>query len=277
MSGRDPTWMTVAAGEAPLIVSLPHTGIDIPEDCLGGLVSLWLARKDTDWWIDRLYDFAIGLGATVVRTAISRTVIDVNRDPAGQSLYPGQETTGLCPTETFDGEPLYHSGAEPLEATIRERRRTYFDPYHAVLGREIERLRHDHPAVVLYDCHSIRSVIPRLFPRTLPVFNIGTNDGRSCDPALCARIEALCDASGLSRITNGRFKGGYITRANGRPADGVHAIQMELACRSYMREMPGPVDPAAWPSAYDPTEASSTRATLVRLLENCLGFARDQA
>jgi len=276
MSVRDPAWLTVVAGQAPLIVSLPHTGTEIPETFLYGLVSPWLARKDADWWIDRLYDFAAGLGATVVRTVISRTVIDVNRDPSGQSLYPGQATTGLCPTETFDGEPLYRPGAEPAAADIAERRRIYFDPYHAALAREIARLRRDHPGVVLYDCHSIRSVIPRLFPGTLPVFNIGTDDGRSCDPGLAAQVEALCDASGSSRVTNGRFKGGYITRAYGRPTEGVHAVQMELACRSYMHEPPGPVDPAAWPGAYDSADTSGTRATLVRVLEACLAFARDR-
>ncbi|MGU3450801.1 N-formylglutamate deformylase [Methylobacterium sp. 391_Methyba4] len=277
MSACDPAWLSVAAGEAPLIVSLPHTGTEIPEDCLKGLVSLWLARKDADWWIDRLYDFAVDLGATVIHTAISRTVIDVNRDPSGRSLYPGQATTGLCPTETFDGEPLYQPGAAPSAAGIAERRRTYFDPYHAALSREIARLRRDHPAVVLYDCHAIRSVIPRLFTGVLPVFNIGTDDGRSCDPDLAAQIGALCDASSLSRVTDGRFKGGYITRSYGWPGDGVHAVQMELACRGYMRELPGPVGPATWPSPYDPTDAAAARATLVRVLEACLAFARNQA
>ncbi|MBE7204810.1 MAG: N-formylglutamate deformylase [Parafilimonas terrae] len=277
MSACDPGWLSVAAGEAPLIVSLPHTGTEIPEDCLEGLVSTWLARKDADWWIDRLYDFAVGLGATVIHTAISRTVIDVNRDPSGRSLYPGQATTGLCPTETFDGEPLYRPGGAPSAADVAERRRTYFDPYHAALSREIARLRRDHPVVVLYDCHAIRSVIPRLFTGVLPVFNIGTDDGRSCDPDLAARIGALCDASGLSRVTDGRFKGGYITRSYGWPGDGVHAVQMELACRGYMREPPGPVGPMTWPCPYDPTDASASRATLLRVLEACLAFARDRA
>ena len=135
----------------------------------------------------------------------------------------------------------------------------------------------DSPAVVLYDCHAIRSVIPRLFTGVLPVFNIGTDDGRSCDPDLAAPIGALCDASGLSRVTDGRFKGGYITRSYGWPGDGVHAVQMELACRGYMRELPGPVGPATWPSPYDPIDASAAIATLVRVLEACLAFARNRA
>src|SRR5918997_6054199 len=131
MSTEHPHWLTVVRGEAPLVVSLPHTGTSIPAACERGLVSPWLARKDADWWIEQLYDFASELGATVIRTTISRTVIDVNRDPSGVSLYPGQATTELCPTTTFDGEPLYEPGKEPSREAITERRARFFDPYHA--------------------------------------------------------------------------------------------------------------------------------------------------
>ncbi len=105
-----PAFISVTRGTAPLVVSLPHTGTDIPDEIAGDLVSHWIARKDCDWWIEKLYDFAAGLGASVVRTSVSRTAIDVNRDPSGVSLYPGQATTELCPTTTFDGEPLYKAG-----------------------------------------------------------------------------------------------------------------------------------------------------------------------
>jgi len=188
---RYPDWLTVTRGDAPLVVSLPHTGTDIPAEYEDGLVSPWLARKDADWWIERLYDFAVGLGATVIRTTISRTVIDVNRDPSGVSLYPGQATTELCPTTTFDGEPLYAPGAEPNAEEIAERRTRFFDPYHVALRAEIERLRAQHANIVVYDCHSIRSVIPRLFEGTLPHFNIGTNGGTSCAPALRDAVERM--------------------------------------------------------------------------------------
>ncbi|WP_262028542.1 N-formylglutamate deformylase [Microvirga sp. Mcv34] len=272
-----PDWLTVTRGDAPLVVSLPHTGTDIPDAYARGLVSPWLARKDADWWIERLYDFAAGLGATVIRTAISRTVIDVNRDPSGVSLYPGQATTELCPTTTFDGEPLYEPGAEPTADEIAERRARFFDPYHAALRAEIERLRARHDSVVVYDCHSIRSVIPRLFDGALPHFNIGTNIGASCAPSLSADIESICAESGLSHVVNGRFKGGYITRSLGRPAEGVHAVQMELACRGYMREPLGSVSEGEWPSAYDANYAAPMRATLTRILQTCLTFAQPKA
>jgi len=268
-----PDWLTVRRGEAPLIVSVPHAGTDLPAALQTRLVSPWLARKDADWWVDRLYDIAEGLGATTVRTAVSRTVIDVNRDPSGVSLYPGQATTGLCPTTTFDGEPLYREGEAPDEAEIAERRKAFFDPYHVALSAEVERLRERHGRLVLYEAHSIRSQIPRLFEGVLPHLNIGTNSGSSCDPALTSAVAGLCAASNLSLAVNGRFKGGWTTRRYGDPAAGVHAIQMELACRGYMREPIGPPSPDSWPAPYDPATAAPIRALLARILAACIAFA----
>ena len=267
-------WLTEREGQAPLLVSLPHTGTVVPDEYAGGLVSLWLARKDTDWWIERLYDFAADLDATIVRTAISRTVIDVNRDPSGASLYPGQATTGLCPTTTFDGEPLYAPGSEPDQDAIAERRERYFDPYHAALALQVARLRRHHPTIVVYDCHSIRSVVPRLFDGTLPHMNIGTNGGSSCAPALVETIAGLAAESGFQHVVDGRFKGGWITRSLGRPADSVHAVQMELACRGYMADPVGPVSEEDWPVSYNETDAAPMRAELTKILQACLGFAR---
>ncbi|NBB65673.1 N-formylglutamate deformylase [Pseudomonas sp. ODNR1LW] len=265
-------WLTVHQGSSPLVIGLPHTGTDIPSPILERMTSPWLARKDADWWVDRLYDFAVELDATLVRTSISRSVIDVNRDPSGVSLYPGMTTTGLCPTETFDGEPLYRPGQAPGPDEIEERRATWFDPYHAALQTQIDRLRVQGP-VVLYDAHSIRSVVPRLFDGELPQFNIGDNDGATCAPALTRAVEAACAESGDSLIVNGRFKGGWTTRHYGQPEQGVHAIQMELADRGYILDPAGPVTPQNWPSPYEPERAEPMRAHLRRILTACIAFA----
>jgi formiminoglutamase len=263
-------WLHIQRGTAPLIVSMPHTGTELPPEILPQLRSEWLARKDTDWHIDKLYAFAADLGATLVRTAISRTVIDVNRDPSGASLYPGQITTGLCPLETFDDEPFYD---QPLsEAEIARRRDHYFTPYHDALAAEIERLQSAHGTVVLYDAHSIRSRVPRLFEGELPVLNIGTNHGRTCASELEASIARIASASDYSAITNGRFKGGWTTRHYGRPADGIHAVQMELACRGYLAE-PKAFEPDTWPVAYDPERAAPIQAVLRPILQACIDFA----
>ncbi|WP_353640890.1 N-formylglutamate deformylase [Mesorhizobium sp. WSM2239] len=266
-------WLTVTRGDAPLLVSLPHTGTDLA-DIEPRLVSRWLGQRDCDWWIDKLYDFAGSLGATVVHTAISRTVIDVNRDPSGTSLYPGQATTELCPTTTFDGDLLYQTGEEPKQEEIDGRREKYFDPYHAALEAEIARLRAAHGKIVLYDCHSIRSVLPLLFEGTLPVFNLGTNDGRSTDPALQEKVAAIMAGTGESWVVNGRFKGGWITRHHGRPERGVHALQMELSNRGYMYEPEGKGSPDNWPTPYDPEFAAPMRATLTKILETAIAWAR---
>jgi N-formylglutamate deformylase len=237
-------WLTVTRGEAPLLLSFPHTGLDIPADCAPALVSLPLARHDADRHIDKLYAFARELGATTVQT-----------------------TTGLLPTETFDGLPLYKAGQAPTPDEIERRKALYFAPYHAALAGEIKRLRALHPRIVLYDCHSIRSVIPRLFEGELPVFNIGSNSGKSCDISLETAVARRCAASAWPHVVNGRFTGGWITRTYGRPAQGVHAVQMELAMRGYL---PDEGDPPPW----DPDFAKPIQQTLRLVLEDCLAFAR---
>ena len=266
----DPVWLQVTTGDAPLLVSIPHTGLDLREFA-PRFVSAWLARKDADWRIEQLYDFAAGLGATIVRTMVSRSVIDVNRDPSGASLYPGLATTELCPTTTFDGEPLYRQDEAPSADDIAARRRAYFEPYHAALRREIARLRQAHRRIALYDCHSIRSIIPLLFDGRLPAFNLGTNGGASADPALIAAVSGVFAASRQSFVVDGRFKGGWITRHYGKPAEGTHALQMELACRAYMRE-PSVIGPDIWPTPYEPAYAAATRGVLETLFSTILDW-----
>jgi formiminoglutamase len=246
----------------PLLLSLPHTGTGLPKGLAERLTEAGRALVDTDWHVDRLYAFADATGATTVKAGFSRYVIDVNRDPSGQSLYPGQATTGLCPTTTFDGEPLYLSGEEPDAAEIEDRRQRWFEAYHQALAAQIARLKERFGTVRLYDCHSIRSVVPRLFRGTLPVLNLGTNEGRSCSPALRERLVAVMAESGLTHVADGRFKGGWITRHYGDPSNGIEAVQMELAQSAYMDEAP------PWP--YRADLAATLEPTLRRLLETLL-------
>jgi formiminoglutamase len=228
----------VSEGESPLVLGLPHTGTDTPEDCLERLNETGRALADTDWHIHDLYAGLVP-GATTVRTTIHRYVIDANRDPSGASLYPGQNTTGLCPTTDFDGVSIYRAGLEPDIAEIERRRAAFHAPYHAALEAQMERARAAHGFAILYDCHSIRSQIPFLFDGTLPDFNIGTNGGTTCDGTIEQAVTGICAAApGYTAVLNGRFKGGWTTRHYGRPASGWHAIQMELAQSAYMREAP---------------------------------------
>ena len=246
-------------GSSPLVLGLPHTGTDIPADCLERLNETGNAVSDTDWHIHTLYDGLLD-DVTTVRTPVHRYVIDVNRDPGGTSLYPGQNTTGLCPLTDFDGVPIYRDGQEPDAAEIEHRRATYHAPYHAALQSELDRIHALHGFAILYDCHSIRSHIPFLFDGTLPDFNIGTNLGQTCTHEIETAVASICaGASGYTSITNGRFKGGWTTRNYGHPSDGFHAIQMELAQSTYMAEVP--------PWNYDPTRADRLRVTLKSILE----------
>ena len=265
-------WLTVTRGEAPLVVTIPHAGID-----LAGLenrfVSSWAARRDADWWVDRLYAFAGALGATVVRTDISRSVIDVNRDPSGASLYPGMATTALCPETDFDGAPLY-SELGPDRGEIARRRICWFDPYHCAVEAELERLRAAHSRVVLYDAHSIRSRIPRLFAGGLPLFNIGSNGGLSCAHALVEGIASACEGLGET-VVDGRFKGGWTTRRYADPANGIHAVQMELAMRGYLQEPERPTCDN-WPAPFNAELAEPLILKLQGVLRACLDFAVEE-
>lgn len=252
----------VVDGASPLVLSMPHVGTMIPADISVALNDIGRAVPDTDWWIDRLYDFAAEHRPSIVAARLSRYVADVNRDPSGASLYPGQNTTGLCPTTNFDGLPIYCEDAVPAEAEVARRKRLYFMPYHDALARQVARARAMHGYCVLYDCHSIRSVVPHLFEGTLPALNIGTDDGRSCAPEIEAAAAQVAAASGYDHIVNGRFKGGWITRHYGRPDTGVHAIQMEIAQSAYMVEAP--------PWTYDAAKAAHLRASLRATLDAIL-------
>jgi len=257
---------TLHRGTAPLLVSIPHLGVHLPPDGAVGMTEVARLQRDADWHLDRLYDFAPALGASVLAAKVSRYVVDLNRPPGGESLYPGQTTTGLFPTETFRGEPLYRDGAQPDEAERARRLRCYWQPYHDALAAELARLRAAHGAVLLWEAHSIAGELPRLFDGELPALNFGTNEGRSCADGVREAALAPARGSAFSQVLNGRFKGGYITRRYGEPAAGVHAIQLEMAQRVYMDEAP--------PFAWRPDRAATVQPLLRAMLEAGMAAVR---
>ena len=225
-------------GTAPLLVSIPHAGTLIPHALERRLTPAALQRADVDWHLPRLYEFVHAMGATVIAANYARHVIDLNRPPQDESLYPGQDVTGLLPMDTFRKEPLYLPGEAPDAAERDERRERFWRPYHEALRAELERLRARHGQVVLWDAHSICSELPRFFEGKLPDLNLGTADGRACAPAVQAAAEAPMKAQGgYTHVSNGRFKGGWITRHYGAPGSGVHALQLELCQCTYMDEI----------------------------------------
>ncbi|MBB3235558.1 N-formylglutamate deformylase [Phyllobacterium endophyticum] len=250
----------VTQGSSPIILGFPHTGTDVPDDILARLNENGRLLADTDWHIDRLYDGLLP-EVTTVRATFHRYVIDANRDPAGVSLYPGQNTTGLVPETDFDGKPIWRDGEKPTAADIETRLKRFHSPYHVALAREIERVRAEHGLAILYDCHSIRSHIPFLFEGKLPDFNIGTNEGNSCSPEIASAVGRIVFAArGYDAVINGRFKGGWTTRHYGQPQLGVHAIQMELTQSSHLKT-------EAPPFAYDEVKAEKLRKHLKDVLE----------
>ncbi|WCM86454.1 N-formylglutamate deformylase [Acidovorax sp. NCPPB 3576] len=268
---HSPPPFTFHQGTAPLLVSMPHVGTHVPPDIAARFTDEARQVPDTDWHLERLYGFARGLGASILVATHSRYVIDLNRPPDGASLYPGQSVTGLCPVDTFDDTPIYmEAGDAPDDAEIAARRDAVWAPYHAQLAAELERLRAAHGVAMLWDAHSIRSVLPRFFAGKLPDLNLGTAEGASCDPALAQALLRIGQSDpAYTTVLNGRFKGGHITRHYGNPARNVHAVQLEMTQCSYMQE--------ALPFDYLPEVAAGVQPVLRRMLEAVLEFARTRA
>lgn len=248
----------VQRGNSPIVLGLPHTGLHVPTDIFEQLTPLGQTLADTDWHIERLYEQLLP-DLTTVRATFHRYVIDANRDPSGDSLYPGQNTTGLVPTTDFDGNALWLS--PPSAKQIEQRRVNFHAKYHAALAEQIERVRAQHGVAILFDCHSIRSVIPYLFDGVLPDFNIGTNEGATCAAVIEQQVTQLCSAAkGYTTVVNGRFKGGWTTRHYGNPLHKIHAIQLELAQTTYLQQ-------ETLPFNYDEKKAAQLRITLQNILE----------
>jgi len=250
---------TLQRGTAPLLVSMPHIGTEIPADLRDRYVPRALDVEDTDWHLPRLYDWLPQMGASVLQPRWSRYVIDLNRPPDDTPMYPGASNTELCPTRFFTGDPLYREGCEPDAAERARRRVAYWQPYHDALREELDRIRSIHGFAVLWDAHSIRSRIPWLFEGELPGLNIGTANELSCDEAIGRSVaKAAARHPAYSHVLNGRFKGGYITRQYGRPKEHVHAVQLEMCQYLYMSEQA--------PFAYDPDRAAAIQPAVREML-----------
>jgi len=253
-------------GTAPLLVSLPHVGTELPADQRGRYRPRAIEVEDTDWHLERLYGFVRERGVSLLVPRYSRYLIDLNRPPEDAPMYPGVNNTELCPTRFFTGEPLYRDGRAPDAAEVARRVDHYWRPYHHALEDELERLRARHGHVVLFEGHSIRSELPWLFEGRLPDLNLGTVDGTSCAASLRESLAAvLASQTAYSQVVDGRFKGGYITRHYGRPQHGVHAVQLEMCWKCYMAE--------AAPYAFDAARTAEVQPLLRRLVDAMLAWS----
>ena len=257
-------------GTRPLLISMPHVGTHVPPALAARLTDEAQRVPDTDWHLERLYDFADALGASVLVATHSRFVIDLNRPPDGSSLYPGQSVTGLCPVDLFDDQSVYRDPEDvPGDVEIAERREAIWQPYHAQLAQELARMKAEHGVAALWDAHSIRSVLPRFFEGRLTDLNLGTANGASCSPVLAEQLLVIGQsAQGYTAVLNGRFKGGHITRQYGNPEQGIHAVQLEMTQSSYMQE--------SWPFDYLPEVAAGVQPHVRRMLEAVLAFVEER-
>ena len=250
---------TLHRGTAPLLISVPHDGSEIPAEIAARMTESARGAPDTDWHVSRLYAFARELGASMLVPRYSRYVVDLNRPPDDVSLYPGQNTTGLCPIVQVSGEPVYREGQEPTAEEIAARVERYWQPYHLALREELKRIRAQHGRLVLWEGHSIKGEVPFLFDGRLPDLNLGTAAGNSCSPAVQGRLEAVLVAqSDYDWVVNGRFKGGHLTRHYGDPANGIDAVQLEVSQRIYMDETT---------FAWDDACAQDAQALIRKLIE----------
>jgi len=262
------TPVEIQSGEGPVVLAFPHVGTHVPEGIRADMNAEGLVLRDTDWNVFELYDGLLSQ-VTTVRATFHRYVIDANRDPSGESLYPGQTTTGLVPHTTFDNVPIWREEHEPSMQEVARRVAAFHAPYHAALAAELDRVRRKHGIAILFDCHSIRSAIPWLFEGVLPDFNIGTDGGKTCAAALETAVHEICRASDQTTVLNGRFRGGWTTRHYGRPEQGIHAIQMELAQSSHLSTEAPPFD-------LNPEKATALRIHLAAILHKLSDLALSQ-
>ncbi|GAB4223609.1 MAG: N-formylglutamate deformylase [Kiloniellaceae bacterium] len=255
-------------GSLPLLVSMPHPGTYLPPEIAGRMTDVARTVPDTDWHLPQLYDFLAQMDVSVLQATHSRYVVDLNRAPDNQALYPGASNTELCPLQTFDLQEIYLEGQRPDAAEVEARRETYWRPYHDKLAEALAAIRQKHGIALLWDAHSIRSEVPRFFEGRLPDLNLGSGDGTAAAAGLLDILAAVArDAAnlGYSHAVNGRFKGGYITRQYGDPAQGVHAVQLELSEITYMDEDP--------PFAFREDLAEQVRPVLAGLIQTLLAWA----
>ena len=258
--------LTFKQGRVPLLISMPHAGLRLTPAVQDGLIPEAQSLPDTDWHIPLLYDFAQELGASTLAAEYSRFVIDLNRPSDNTPLYAGA-TTGLYPETLFDGMPLFRAGQTPSDEERASYLQKIWGPYHRQLQEELARLKAEFGYALLFDAHSIRSLIPHLFDGKLPDFNLGTFNGAACDPQLVSQLEAICaQHPQYTHVLNGRFKGGHITRHYGNPAQDIHAVQLELCQSTYMEEFE--------PFRYRPDLAEPTQVVLRQLLEGLLTWGQ---
>ena len=252
--------------ELPVVVSMPHTGAEVPRAVAGEFASDEITVLPmTDWHLHRLYDFLPALGIATIHANYSRFVVDLNRPPKPRRLYPGRFETGLVASETFHGVPIWK--ANPSAEIIEQRRLEFHQPYHqklaAMLAEKVSRFGR----AFLIDAHSVASTANKLHGELAQEIYLGDRDGQSCRPPMMAFFADEFSKVGLAVCRNDPYKGGYITDHYGQlPA--VQALQIEMCQRVYMDE----ADPAGGP---DHPKFSIMKQQLIEVFSNFSRFVSE--
>src|SRR4029079_18746271 len=229
---------------SPLVVSVPHAGLGTAgfERTMNPELDV---RCDADLFVDRLYRVGEPDGPDVyVAAQTSRFVCDMNRDPDDVSVgavpeHPAPRNTdgrGFIWAITTTGVPTL---SRPLALDEWRERTAIHAAYHDAVTRALARARERCAYAILVDGHSMpsRGRAGHKDPgRARADVVPGDRDGTSCAPALSALVSAHFPSRGYSVAANDPYKGGFITAHHGRPAEGVHAIQVELRRDLYMNE-----------------------------------------
>ena len=225
-------------GTTPLLISMPHPGLLLPDEVADLLTSEARALPDTDWHIPQLYGFAAKMGASLVMARYSRFAVDLNRPEDDTPLYQ-TATTGLFPDILFDGTSIFRPGA----ARSDEIKTRVQGAHLAPLSRQADGRAQPHQGRVRPRRPARRAFDPRRDPAPVrrPAARLQHRHQRRQElreePVATPSCKA-CDAPGYRHVLNGRFKGGHITRHYGQPDRAFHAVQLELAQRTYMNEQP---------------------------------------
>ncbi len=266
---------------SPVIFASPHSGRDYPASLLkNARLDRHGLRQSEDSYVDLLFETAPRYGAPLLRALFPRAYVDVNRSRAEldprmfADELPAEADTrsnrviaglGVIPRIVADGQDIY---ARKLRLADAERRlASCYDPYHTALGRLIDEAVRAFGCAVVVDCHSMPSAggAP-MRPGERPIdFVLGDRFGASCAPAVTEAADATLAGLGYETARNAPYAGGYVAASYGRPASGVHVLQIEINRALYLDE-----------KRITRTETfEALRASMIALIKRMTGLDRD--
>jgi N-formylglutamate amidohydrolase len=237
----------------PAVFASPHSGNDYPAEFVAqSRLRFPVLRRSEDSFVDELFAAAPQHGAPLLRALFPRAFVDPNREafeldptmfedelPAYVNTASPRIAAGLgtIAKVVSNGEDIYARRLNFVEA--KRRIESYYQPYHDALRELLTATRARFGACLLVDCHSMPSIggpMERDAGRSRVDFVLGDCHARACAAGVIDRAEAVLRALGYTVARNAPYSGGFVTQHYGRPAEGVHALQIEVNRALYMDE-----------------------------------------